>query len=73
LGVPNVVLSGELVYGWKFIETAAKTAIGMSLAGRLSRWSLEPGDMHGADLGGALEVAIEHYLFTVVGRPSKAA
>ena len=73
LGVPNVVLSGELVYGWKFIEAAARAAIAMSLAGRLSRWSLEPGDMHGADLGGALEVAIEHYLFTVVGKPSKAA
>jgi predicted NBD/HSP70 family sugar kinase len=72
LGVPNVVLSGELVHGWKFLEMSARAAIAMSLAGRLSRWSLEPGDMHGADLGGALEVAIEHYLFTVAGR-SKAA
>jgi predicted NBD/HSP70 family sugar kinase len=72
LGVPNIVLSGELVHGWKFIETAARAAIAMSLAGRLSRWSLEPGDMHGADLGGALEVAIEHYLFSVIGRPKAA-
>ena len=72
LGVPNVVLSGELVLGWKFLEMSARAAIAMSLAGRLSRWSLEPGDMNGADLGGALEVAIEHYLFTVAGR-SKAA
>jgi len=73
LGVANVVLSGELVHGWRFIETSARAAIAMSLAGRLSRWSLEPGDMHGADLGGALEVAIEHYLFTVVGRTKRAA
>jgi hypothetical protein len=42
------------------------------MAGRLSRWSLEPGDMHGADLGGALEVAIEHYLLSVIGRPKAA-
>ena len=73
LGVPNIVLSGELVHGWKFIEASARAAIAMSMAGRLSSWSLEPGDMHGADLGGALEVAIEHYLFTLVGRTRKAA
>jgi predicted NBD/HSP70 family sugar kinase len=73
LGVSNVVLSGELVHGWKFIETSARAAIAMSMAGRLSRWSLEPGDMHGADLGGALEVAIEHYLLSVVGRTKRAA
>jgi len=72
LGVSNIVLSGELVHAWKFIEGSARAAIAMSMAGRLSRWSLEPGDMHGADLGGALEVAIEHYLFSVVGK-SKAA
>jgi len=73
LGVANVVLSGELVHGWRFIEGSARAAIAMSLAGRLSRWSLEPGDMHGADLGGALEVAIEHYLFTVGGKTKRAA
>jgi len=73
LGVSNVVLSGELVHGWKFIETSARAAVAMSMAGRLSRWSLEPGDMHGADLGGALEVAIEHYLLSVVGRTKRAA
>jgi predicted NBD/HSP70 family sugar kinase len=72
LGVPNIVLSGELVHGWKFIEGSARAAIAMSMAGRLSRWSLEPGDMHGANLGGALEVAIEQYLLKVIGR-SKAA
>ena len=72
LGVPNIVLTGELVHGWRFIESSTRAAIAMSMAGRLSRWSLEPGDMHGAHLGGALEVAIEHYLLSVIGR-SKAA
>jgi predicted NBD/HSP70 family sugar kinase len=72
LGVPNIVLSGELVHAWRFIETSTRAAIGMSLAGRLSRWTLEPGDLYGANLGGALEVAIENYLLMLVER-SKAA
>jgi predicted NBD/HSP70 family sugar kinase len=73
LGVPHVVISGELVHGWRFIEGSARAAIAMSLAGRLSRWSLEPGDMHGAHLGGPLEVAIEHYLLSLVGKTKRAA
>jgi len=73
LGVARVVLSGELLHGWQFIEQPARAAIGMSLAGRLSRWSLEQGDLHGADLGGALEVAVEHYLATIVGKTTRAA
>jgi predicted NBD/HSP70 family sugar kinase len=62
LGVPDVVLSGDLLRGWKFIEAPARTAIAMSLCGKLSRWSLEAGDSRGSVLGGALEVAIEYYL-----------
>jgi predicted NBD/HSP70 family sugar kinase len=73
LGVPNVVLSGDLVHGWKFIDESARAAIAMSLCGRLSRWSLEAGELHGSELGGALEVAIEHYLLTIVGRSRVAA
>jgi predicted NBD/HSP70 family sugar kinase len=73
LGVARVVLSGELLHGWKFIEKSARAAIGMSLAGRLSHWSLEPGDLHGANLGGALEVAIEHYLITMIWKATRAA
>jgi len=72
LGVPHVVVSGELMQAWHFIEKPARAAISMSMAGRLSSWSLEPGDLHGADLGGALEVAIEDYLVRLVHR-SKAA
>ncbi|HEY9502992.1 MAG TPA: hypothetical protein VIR01_15260, partial [Pyrinomonadaceae bacterium] len=73
LGVPNIVLSGELVHGWQFIEASVRSAIGMSLCGRLSQWTLEAGETHGAELGGALEVAIEHYLLTIVGKNQVAA
>jgi len=73
VGIPHVVVSGELVHGWKFIEGPARAAIGMSMAGRLSDWSLEPGDSHGAELGGALEVAIEHYLISLLRRKRAAA
>lgn len=73
LGVPNVVLSGELVHGWKFIEAPARAAIARSLCGRLSNWALTAGETHGSELGGALEVAIEHYLLTLVGSAKVAA
>lgn len=66
LGVPHVVLSGDLVHGWKFIEEPARAAIARSLGGRLASWSLVAGETHGSELGGALEVAIEHYLLTVM-------
>jgi predicted NBD/HSP70 family sugar kinase len=72
LGVPHVVLSGELLHGWKFIEAPARAAIARSLCGRLASWSLVAGETHGSELGGALEVAIEHYLLTVM-RTTKVA
>jgi predicted NBD/HSP70 family sugar kinase len=62
LGVPQVIVSGRLVYGWKFIEKSLREAIGQSMAGKLSGWSVEPGEPTGAGLGGALEVAAEEYL-----------
>jgi predicted NBD/HSP70 family sugar kinase len=73
LGVPHVVLSGDLVHGWKFIEAPARAAIARSLGGRLSSWSLGAGETHGSELGGALEVAIEHYLLTVMETSKVAA
>lgn len=73
LGVPHVVLSGELLHGWKFIEAPARAAIARSLCGRLSEWSLVAGETHGSELGGALEVAIEHYLLTVMESSKVAA
>ncbi|PYS77107.1 MAG: hypothetical protein DMF66_11125 [Acidobacteria bacterium] len=62
LGVSRVVVSGRLVHGWKFISGPLHEAIGRSMAGRLAEWTVVPGRAAGAGLGGALEVAIDHYL-----------
>jgi N-acetylglucosamine repressor len=62
LGVSHVILSGRIVLGWKFYSESLKKAVGNSLAGRLSAWSVEPGEPHGGGLGGAYEVAVEEFL-----------
>ncbi len=72
LGVSRVVVSGRVVYGWKFIEKSLNETVAGTMAGRLSNWSVEQGQPTGAGLGGALEVAIEHYLTELAG-PARAA
>jgi predicted NBD/HSP70 family sugar kinase len=62
LGVTRVIVSGRLVYGWKFLREPLHNAVAQSMAGRLSSWSVEPGEATGAGLGGALEVAAEGFL-----------
>jgi predicted NBD/HSP70 family sugar kinase len=62
VGIPRVIISGRLVYGWRFIEKPLKKAIERSIVGKLDGWSIEAGEPQGAALGGALEVAIEEYL-----------
>lgn len=62
VGVPQVILSGRIVDGWKFLKKPLREAVGKSLAGQLSGWSVEAGEARGAGLGGALEVAVEEYL-----------
>jgi predicted NBD/HSP70 family sugar kinase len=62
LGVPRVIVSGRVVYGWKFIEGPLRAAVEQSMAGRLAGWSVEPGEPRGAGLGGALEVAVDEFL-----------
>jgi predicted NBD/HSP70 family sugar kinase len=62
LGVSQVILSGRIVYGWKFIREPLRKAIGQSMVGKLSDWSVEAGEQSGAGLGGALEVAVEEFL-----------
>ena len=62
LGVTRVIVSGRLVYGWKFMREPLHSAVAQSMAGRLSGWSVEPGEATGAGLGGALEVAAEGFL-----------
>jgi predicted NBD/HSP70 family sugar kinase len=68
LGVPRVIVSGRLVYGWKFLSGPLREAVGLSMAGRLSGWSVEPGEPTGAGLGGALEVAADEFLSRLLSR-----
>ena len=67
LGVSSVVVNGRIVYGWKFIEQSLRQAVAGSMAGRLAKWSIEPGEPTGSGLGGAIEVATDHYLTTLAG------
>lgn len=60
-GVPNVIVSGRLVYGWQFLNESMREAIGKSMAGKIENWSVESGEPHGASLGGALEIALEEF------------
>ncbi|HEX8146481.1 MAG TPA: ROK family transcriptional regulator [Pyrinomonadaceae bacterium] len=64
LGVTRVIVSGRLVYGWKFMREQINNAVAQSMAGRLHGWSVEPGEATGAGLGGALEVAAEGFITT---------
>jgi len=64
-GVPRVIISGRLVYGWKFIVEPLHEAIRRSIIGSVEGWSIEAGSPTGSALGGALEVAVEEYLNTV--------
>jgi predicted NBD/HSP70 family sugar kinase/plasmid maintenance system antidote protein VapI len=73
LGIPRVVVSGRVVLGWRFIEGSLREALARTMAGRLSPWSVEPGEPTGAGLGGALEVAIDEYLTTLSTQIKAAA
>lgn len=61
LGTPRVIISGRVVYGWKFISEPLNKAVKQTMAGRLAQWSVVPGNATGAGLGGAIDVAIEEY------------
>jgi len=62
LGVPHIIVSGRLVYAWKYIETPLRRAVEKSMAGKLTDWTIECGEPQGAAIGGALEVAVEEFL-----------
>ena len=62
VGIPRVIVSGRLVYGWNFIKRPLREAIGRSIVGKMEGWSVEAGEPAGAAIGGALEVAVEEYL-----------
>lgn len=65
IGIPRVIISGRLVYGWKFIKDPLDEAIGRSIVGKIEGWSVEAGEPVGSAIGGALEVAVEDYLSTL--------
>jgi predicted NBD/HSP70 family sugar kinase len=66
LGMPRVVVSGRIVYGWRFISEPLRSAVAQGMAGRITAWStgwsIEPGDLAGAALGGAMEVAVDEFV-----------
>jgi predicted NBD/HSP70 family sugar kinase len=62
VGISRIVVSGRVVYGWKFIEKSLREAVARSIVGRLTQWSIVAGQPTGAGLGGAIEVAIEEHL-----------
>jgi predicted NBD/HSP70 family sugar kinase len=64
LGVPRVIVSGRLVYAWRYIQEPLRKAIDQGMAGKLSGWSVEAGEPRGAALGGALEIAVDEFLIS---------
>jgi predicted NBD/HSP70 family sugar kinase len=62
IGIPHVIVSGRLVYGWQFIKEPLVEAVKKSMVGKLVDWTIECGEPKGAVLGGAVEVAIEEFL-----------
>jgi predicted NBD/HSP70 family sugar kinase len=64
LGVPHVIISGRIVYGWKFIYEPLRAAVAQSMAGKVAGWTIEPGEPTGAGLGGALEAAVDGFLMS---------
>ena len=62
LGIDRVVVSGRIVLGWQFIREPLQMAVQRALAGRLVEPVIEAGLVTGSGLGGALEVAVDHFL-----------
>jgi predicted NBD/HSP70 family sugar kinase len=65
LGVPDIVVTGPILDGWRFIREPLREAMAKSLPGRLVRWSVEAGEPAGAGIGGAVAVAVAHYLMSL--------
>jgi predicted NBD/HSP70 family sugar kinase len=73
MGIGRIVVSGRMVFGWKFLEKSLREAVKRTMVGRLANWSVEPGEPTGSGLGGALEVVIEQHLATIITRSRTAA
>jgi predicted NBD/HSP70 family sugar kinase len=73
LGIARIVVSGRVVFGWKFIQKSLNQAVARTMVGRLAPWFIESGEPTGAGLGGALEIVIEQHLATIVAQARSAA
>ena len=62
IGVQQVIVSGRLVYGWKYINEPLRDAVKKSIVGKTFDWSVVCGEPKGSALGGALEVAVEEFI-----------
>lgn len=62
VGIPRVIISGRLVYGWRYLKEPMYNAIRRSVIGRIDGWSVEAGEPAGSALGGALEVAVDEFI-----------
>ena len=62
IGVQQVIVSGRLVYGWKFLNAPLREAVKKSIVGKNFDWSIECGEAKGSALGGALEIAVEQFI-----------
>ncbi|MDQ2746338.1 MAG: ROK family transcriptional regulator [Acidobacteriota bacterium] len=62
IGVSQVIVSGRLVYGWKYLEEPLREAIKKSIVGKTTDWTIVCGEPKGSALGGALEVAVEDFI-----------
>lgn len=62
IGVQQVIVSGRLVYGWKYINNSLREAVKRSIVGKTSDWTIECGEPKGSALGGALEIAVEEFI-----------
>lgn len=62
VGIPHVIVSGRLVYGWKHMREPLSNAIKKSIVGKIPGWTVECGEPKGSALGGALEVAVEEFI-----------
>jgi predicted NBD/HSP70 family sugar kinase len=73
MGIARIVVSGRIVFGWKFIEGSLHESVARTMVGRLATWSIQPGEPSGAGLGGALEVVIEQHLNAIADETRSAA
>ena len=73
LGVPDIVVTGPILDGWRFIREPLREAMAKSLPGRLARWSVEAGEPAGGGIGGAVAVAVAHYLLALASQMRVAA